>query len=391
MRGGYDLQKRRYEGAGCCVRAADVQVHAIVSATVLEAPSASRPKWRLGLTATAAALVLAGGIIFVQQMPGAERLHAGDDALNATSPQTIALYDLRPAPIVQYDGARGAGLKVSVSTGRISKVTRNALSGLGVQVPNVRGAQLEWQARPPAMGQISVKVGNQRQSPDAGVMFQATGGGEVTQLTIRAVQTVVTAQIDIATNGADLASAPELKFGGASFRNPALAFSPIQIEIPPGETMSLTFDSEQALAASTFRLGNWLDGERSTNTLPVGRAEVGQLSGSHSYPTLRPVTQGVCGSRPGALLFTHRYPQPGECHLAAEPKGDRLMATAMTVGAGKIGLALKGSGFVLKDDHARSAASWSTLVANPVLAALFAALVYAIGRPLWRLWTGRDM
>jgi len=28
---------------------------------------------------------------------------------------------------------------------------------------------------------------------------------------------------------------------------------------------------------------------------------------------------------------------------------------------------------------------------NPLIAALIAALVYAIARPVWRLWTGRDM
>src|SRR4051794_32505493 len=113
-----------------------VRPSSFVSATLLEAPSETRAKRRPAVTAAAAALVLGGGIFLVQQMPGAEKLQAGDDALSATDSRAIALYDLRAAPILQYDGAPGAGLKVDVSTGRISNVTRNSLLGLGAQVPN---------------------------------------------------------------------------------------------------------------------------------------------------------------------------------------------------------------------------------------------------------------
>jgi len=343
------------------------------------------------LTATAAALALGGGIFMIQRMPAAETLEPDDATLNATTTRTLALYDLRPAPVMQYDGALGTGLRVSVSTGRISNATRNNLFGLGFQVPNARGAHLQWQARPPANGRISVKIGNQRQSPDAGIMLQATGSGKVAELNIRAVQTVLTAQIDIASQGAQAPSAPEFRFGDVNFSDPALAFTPIQIEIPPGESMNLTFDNEQALTDSTFRLGELLETGGSATALPMGRAEVGRLGGSGAYPRLQSVIQGVCASGSGKLLFTHLYPRPGECHLAGDAKDDNLYATDLAIEPRKVVLTLEGSGFVIKDGHARPAALWATLMANPLIAALIAALVFAIGRPLWRLWTGRDM
>lgn len=362
-----------------------------MTARALKASLASTHKWRLRLTATAAALVLGVGMFLIQRMPAAETLQPGDDKLSATSTRALALYDLRAAPLMQYDGALGAGLMVSVSTGRISNATRKNLFALGFQVPNVRGAHIQWQARPPANGRISVKIGNQRQSPDAGIMLQPTGSGQVVALNVRAVQTVLTAQIDVASQGAEAVSAPEIKFGDVNFTDPALAFAPIQIEIPPGESMNLTFDNAQALSDSAFRLGELLETGGSATVLSIGRAEVGRLGGSNAYPMLRSVIQGVCASRSGKLLFTHLYPRPGECRLSAEQKDDNLFATEIAIEPRKVGLSLEGSGFVLKEGRARPAALWSTLMANPLIAALIAALVYAIGRPLWRLWTGRDM
>jgi hypothetical protein len=210
-------------------------------------------------------------------------------------------------------------------------------------------------------------------------------------LNIRAVQTVLTAQIDIVSQGGEAPAAPEFKFGDVGFSNPALAFAPIQIEIPPGESLDVTFDSEQALKDSALRPGDGLEASGNAAALPVGRAEVGELAGSNAYPRLQSVNQGVCAARSGKLLFTHAYPRPGECHLAAERKDDKLLVTGIAIEPREVGLTLAGSGFVLRDDRARSTALVPTLVANPLIAALIAVLAYAIGRPLWRLWTGRDM
>jgi hypothetical protein len=385
MRGGYVFRKhRRHRGDGGCGRSSNEPM----TASALQAPLEPGRRKSLWLTAIAAALVLGVGLLLIQRMPAAETIQSGNTKLNASGTHALVLYDLRPAPVMQYEGAPATGLRVSVSTGRISNATRKTLFDLGAQVPNVRGASLDWQGRAPANGRISVKLGNQRQSPDAGLMLQAARDGRPAELTIRAVQTVLTAQIDIVSQGSEAAPAPSLIFGDVAFSNPALAFAPIQIEIPPGESMKLTFDNDQALGDSKFRLG---DPAAAATGLPVGRAEVGQLGGSGAYPRLQGVDQGVCAARSGKLLFTHSYPRPGECHLAADAKSDRLRATEIAVEPRQVGLTLKGSGFVLADDRARPAALLPTLVANPLVAALIAVLVYAIGRPLWRLWTGRGM
>jgi hypothetical protein len=351
----------------------------------LKARLDSGQKWRLWLTVIVAALVLAAGAFLIQRMPGAERLASGDDQLEAAGPQTLALYNLRAAPVIRYDGATGAGLTVSVSTGRLPMAVRNKLFSLGVRLPNVRGAQIQWRGRPTAASRISLRIGNQRQSSDSGLMLQAT---ENAGLNIRAVQTDLTATIEVAPQAV---SAPELKFGDVVASDPALASTPIEIEIPPGESMSLTFDSNEALAGSTFTLGEPLGTAGNSAALSLGRAEVGPASRARSFPRLQSVDQGVCASRNGRLLFTHSDPAIADCRLAADQKNDRLLATGLTLQPRKVALALRGSGFVVEDGQARRAALSSALVANPLVAAVTAALIGAIGWAIWRLWMGRDM
>lgn len=358
----------------------------------LKAPLESGHKWRLRLTATAAALLLGTGIYMLQRMPGAQNLSPPDDQLTATTIRAMGLYNMRAAPVMQYDGAIDAGLRISVSTGRLSPSTRANLAALGVVLPNVKGAPIQWQARPPAGGRISVRIGNQREAADAGMTFQPKGTSlDDIELNIGAVQTVLTAQIDITSQGKAEAPSPEFKFGEASVSSPELGFSPLQIEIPPGETMNLTFDNQEALAKSSFRLGELVGNVGSATALSLGRAEVGKLFASRGVPQLHPVLQGVCGAKAGKLLFTHLYPREDECRLGKDQADDNLYATELIAEPRKATLALEGSGFVIKDGKSQPSTLFSTLTGNPLIAALLAGLVYAIARPLWRLWTGRDM
>lgn len=362
-----------------------------MTAEALKMPLEGGDKWRLRLTATAAALALGSGIYLLQRMPAAETLAVPDDSLSATTTQPMALYNLRAAPVMQYDGAVDSGLRISVSTGRLAAATRKNLSNLGIALPNVKGASIQWQARPPKGGRISVRIANQRQDPEAGLMLRPTGSGQIVELNLRAVQTVLTAQVDIATGGSTEAVSPDFKFGDASVSTPELGFVPLQIEIPPGESLNLTFDNREALADSTFRLGELLDTGGSATALSIGRAEVGRPAGSRSLPQLRSVVSGVCAARPGKLLYTHLYPRPAECRLAEDQRDDNLFATELNAEPRKVNLALEGSGFVIKNGRSRPTTLWSALMGNPLIAALIAGLVYAIARPLWRLWTGRDM
>lgn len=349
-------------------------------------PLKKRDKWRLRLIATGGAVLLAAAIFFMQSMPAAESLVDPDDVLSATSTQTLALYNLRAAPVMLYNGAIGAGLKVSVSTGRLTPATRKNLAALGVAAPNVKGGPIEWQGKPPPDGRVEFKIVNQRQSPDGGMMLQATGSGRIAEMNIRAAQTVLMVQIDLTTQQSPQVPLSELTFAGTVMNSPRLGFSPLQFEIPPGESMNLRFDNEEALADSTFRLGELLDTGGTATALQVGRAEVGRLASNRSYPRLRSVIRGVCASRPGKLLFTHLYPRPNECAV-----GDNLYANDIAIEPRKLALTLEGSGFVLKNNTARPSSFWSAFMGNPVIAAFVAALVFAVAGPVWRLWTGRNM
>jgi hypothetical protein len=362
-----------------------------MKAEAIKTPLEGGAKWRLRLTATAAALLLGFGIYMLQRMPAAETLESPDDQLSATSTQALALYNLRAAPLMQYDGAVDSGLRISVSTGRLAPATRKNLFALQVPVPNVKGAPIQWQARPPKGGRISVRIGNQHEAPDAGLMLQATGSGNIVELNIRAVRTNLTAQIDISSGGSGEAVSPEFKFADVSVSRPELSFTPLQIEVPTGESLNLTFDNQDALANSSFRLGELLGTGGSATALSLGRAEVGRPTGSRSLPQLRSAIAGICAARPGKLLYTHLYPRDEECRLATDQNNDNLFATELKAEPRKVGLTLEGSGFVIKDGHARPTTLWAALMGNPLIAALIAGLVFAIARPLWRLWTGRDM
>jgi len=352
----------------------------------------SRPRrWRLRLIATVAALLLAAVIYFIQRVPAAVTLTGDDALLEATSTQVLALHNLRAAPVLQYDGAVDAGLRMSISAGRPTPSTRNNLRALGLELPNVKGGAVQWQGRPPAGGRVSVRIANGRQSPDAGMMLQATGGANIAALSIRAVQTTLTAQIDISAQDEAVAPSAELRFAGVDLSDPGLAFAPLQFEIPPGESANLTFDSEEALGSSTFRLGELLDTGGTATALSVGRADVGRLSGTGSHPRLRSVIRGVCAAAPGKVLFTRLAPSAGDCRLGADAAEDNLFASEIGIEPRKIALALEGSGFLVTGGRARPAGFWSSLMANPLIAALVGALVFAIARPLWRLWTGREM
>jgi hypothetical protein len=348
-------------------------------------------RWRLRLIATAATLLLAAGIYFIQRLPAAISLTDEDDQeLTATRTQTLALYNLRAGQALQYDGALGAGLGVTVSTGRLTPATRTNIGLLGITLPNVKGGHIQWQGKPPPDGRISVRIKNGRQSPDAGLMLQATGSGNIFELNIRAVQTALVAQIDIAAQG-DQPPTAELRFAGSNVQSPALAFAPMQIEIPPGEYANLTFENEEALEDSSFRLGELLDTGGTATALPVGRAVFGRRAENSAYPRLRTVVRGVCAAPAGKLLFTNLTPSPDQCKVGKNLGEDNLFASEITIEPRKVSLALEGSGFLIENGRAKPAAFWSALMTNPVIAALMGGLVFAIVRPLWKLWTGRGL
>ena len=363
-----------------------------MTALAARAPLETRDRWKLRLVATGAALLLGTGIFMIQRMPSAQTLKEGDAELVATSTQTMALYNLRAAPVLQFDGALGAGLRVSVSTARPTPALRKSLTALGLQVPNVKGARLQWQARPPAEGRIAVRIRNDRQAPDAGMMLRATGSGQIPELNIRAVSTVLTVQVDVTPGDGGEVSFAELNFAELNSSDPALAFAPLQFEVPPGESLNLTFDSAAALSNSDFRLGELLESGGTATALSLGRVEAGRLAaGPQQQPRLRSVIHGVCAAPTGKLLLTHLYPRPPECTLGKVADDDDLFATNVEIEPRKVTLALEGSGFVIDNGRTRPAAFWSALMANPIIAALVGGLVFAIARPLWRLWTGRDM
>jgi len=356
-----------------------------MTAAALNPPSETRSKWIHRIIASLAALLLAALIYAVQRLPSADSL-PDDHQLRASTIQTLALYNLRAGPVLQYDGALGAGLRVSVSTGGLTPETRQSLAALGAQLPNVKATHVQWQGRPAADGRITVRVGNARQSPEAGLMLQATGTGQTPEISLRAVQTGLTLEIDVASQNSAEGSSAEMKFGDSEIADPALAFVPVHIDVPPGEYVNFTFDNPQAEADASFRFGALLGTGGGATALSVGGAEVGRFAGTSSYPHLDRITESLCGAPPGKILFTHLTPRREDCRLGDDASDDNLFATKLDVKPDKLFLNLEGSGFTTANGHTQPAPLFSTITGNPVIAALMAALIAAVVRSLWRLW-----
>ena len=364
---------------------------------VLKARGARVPlrgaRWRHRLIVLVAALFFAGIVSFLQLMPGADNLSKENQSAAATKIYTAALYNLRPTSVLQLDGDFGSGLKATLSIGRPSATTRTNLAALGFDLPEVKGARARWIGVPPKDGRIEVKIANERQSPEAGIMLQATGSEHVPELNIRAVETALTVDIAIASQSGQPAGTAELSFGGKDFNDSSLGFVPLEFEVPAGEWLNLTFDNEAALAASSFSLGERLDTGGTGSVLPIGRVEVGRLAPDTTNPRLTDVEWRVCAAPAGKLLFTRLSPAATDCRLAADPKtqNDNLYATDIQVAPNSVNLEVEGSGFILKDGRQQPAEILKALQANPLIAAAITAAAAALIRSLWKLWVGRNL
>jgi hypothetical protein len=336
---------------------------------------AARRDRSLRVVAALAALLFAVVAYLLFALPAAEPVKAPADRLTASAPSALALYNLRAAAVMDYAGAPGAGLQIAVSTARLSPATRNALFARRIPVPNVKGAPFEWAAAPGES--LHVRFGNQRQDAVAGILFEPVPGGDKPQLRIRAIDTNLTAEI----SGASSAQA---KFGEVSFADPATPGAPMQVEVPTGETLTLTFDSAEAMQRARLIPGETLDRGR-TPALSVGRVEIGQPSAANSLPRLTSVAEQLCGADRGKLLLRRSAPVPWDCRLARDEGHDRLAATEFTLAPGSVGVTLRGYAFSGLGGGPSLDGAWSRLAGNPAIAAVLAVLAGAVVWPVWRL------
>lgn len=354
-------------------------------AAVGTGPVESTGHWMLRAFAALAALLLIAVVVCLERLPSASTLTGSERRLEATNGQAIALYNLRSAPLLRYEGALGAPLRVEVSTARLATLTRSAVAQADLPVPNVKGGALSWRGVPPSDGRVSVEIRNGRQAPDAGIIIEQPGSGTM-ELGIRAAQTNLLAELAIVPADQSAPGA-ELRFADVDLNHPSLATTRIAFEVPPGEAISLHFANEERLTASTFRLGEPAEAAGSPRALAIGRAEVGRPADANAFPRLSMVKSGLCAARAGDVLLAD--PVPADCELGTERGRDRLFATAIDFEPGRAALTLAGSGFVIANARARPAASWAEMIRNPLVAAVIAVLVLAAVWPLWRLWRGK--
>jgi hypothetical protein len=334
------------------------------------------------LVAVAAFLLAALLLYFIDNIPAASTL---DDtkAWTAGRSSELIVYGPPRAQIFEFNGAPGAGLDVRASAVRLSDDSLTALDQAGVPRPTAKGVALSWLGRTDPSGKINLTVENVRASPDAGLSLVATGNANIPQLRLTPIQTALT--ITVSAPAGDSMSVPPigLKIGDTAVPQPIATMMPVRFELPPGESVFLTFPSEAAMRDASFRLGLPASTDELASDLPIDRFEIGPRRSDPAGTGLTRVEQGACAAPAGRFLLTRLAPRRSDCG------GDAKLAVEdLQVAPSQLAVKVSGSGFVVKDGK-QVAAGLMTKIANNKLVAALLALFYAtLAGWVWKSLTG---
>jgi hypothetical protein len=337
------------------------------------------------LIAVAAFVVAALLLYFIDNIPAASTL---DESKAWTAGRSSELIVFGPprAQIFEFNGAPGAGLDVRASTVRLSEDSLAALDQAGAPRPTAKGVALSWLGRTDPSGKINLTVENLRASPDAGLSLVATGNANIPQLRLTPIQTALT--ITVSAPAGDSASVPpiELKIGDKAVPQPIATMMPVRFELPPGESVFLTFPSEAAMRDASFRLGLPASAEELASDLPIDRFEIGPRRTDPTGVRLRKVEQGVCAASAGHFLWTRLTPRLSDC--GGDDKDDKLAIEDLQVAPSQLAMKVSGAGFVTKDGKPVVAGLLTKIANNKLVAALLALFYAALARWVWKSLTG---
>jgi hypothetical protein len=336
------------------------------------------------IVAVAAFVIAALLLYFIDNIPAASTLDESK-ALAAGRSSELIVYGPPQAQIFEFNGAPGAGLDVRASTVRLSEDSLAALDQAGVPRPTAKGVALSWLGRTDPLGKVNLTVENMRASPEAGLSLIATGNANIPQLRLTPIQTALT--ITVSAPAGDSTSVPpiELKIGDKAVPQPMATMMPVRFELPPGESVFLTFPSEAAMRDASFRLGLPASADELASDLPIDRFEIGPRRADPATAGLARVDQGACAAPAGHFLFTRLTPRRSDCG-----GGVKLAVEDLQVAPSQLAVKVSGSGFVTKDGRPVPAGLMTKIANNKLVAALLALSYAALAGWVWKSLTGSD-
>ncbi len=339
------------------------------------------PVWRKAIAI--GAFVLAVLLLYYfDNLPSA--IDVGDHPpWKAARSDELIIYGLPKAQIFEFNGAPGAGLDVRATTVRLAPESLAALSDEGVPTPATKGTSLSWLGRSDPSGKVNLTVSNERASPEAGLSLVATGNANIPQLRLTPIETALTITLAAATGDSDSVPPINLKIGDQAIPQPLATMMPVRIELPPGESIFLTFSSAAAMNDATFRLGIPASADELASDLPIRRFEIGPRRADPAVANLKTVEQGVCASDPGDILFWRLTPRRQDCG-----RSGKLAVEDLQVSPTNVAIAVSGSGFAVEDGKTVTAGLMTKIANNKLIAALLGIVYATLAGWVWKALTG---
>ena len=324
--------------------------------------------------AVAAFLFAAWLLYYLDQLPSAVEI-SPDTTYSASHLDELRLLGLPKGQVLEFNGAEGRGLDVRSDQVRLAPETLSTLQSSGMPLPTTKGTRLTWLGRPDAGGKISLGIANQRAGHEAGIALQFTGGGGIPQLDIRPIDTALSINLAVVSGDSGITPPITFKVGDAQVPQPLATMIPVQLELPPGETIRLRFPSAEAMKGTYFRLGVPQDSDTLASNLPIDRLEIGSAK-------RWTVSDGACGATAGRFLMSNLRPAAEDCG-----KDGDLAVEKLDVGS-ELKVNLSGSGFFIENQKLKAAGLWTSISNNKVIAAFLAIACMALARWVWNALFG---
>ena len=334
-----------------------------------------RQKILAGAVFAVAAVVLT----FVDRLPSAGSVD--ERTFTAGHTEALVLYGLPQGPVMNFDGALGSGLDLRIAQARPEAAMLASLEQGGVPPPATKAVALTWLGATDPAGRISLTIANERSDPRAGIALASTGSIATPQLRITAIETMLKVEAQAVAGDSPTAPPAVLKLDDKAVPQPWASLVPVHFEVPPGQSLLLTFPNAEAVDQAAFRLGTpGEDGELASH-LPVLRFAIGRRQAGS--PQLTRADRGVCAARQGKMLMLRLEPRPESCSAEGA-----LAIESLEVKAARLGIGISGNGFERKNGKTVAAGVVSAIGNNKIVAALLAIAYATLAGWVWKTITG---
>jgi len=305
----------------------------------------SLPRW-LEITLWALATIVCARLIYLPQA----RPLGSDDLLSAPAGQWLVLDGVAKDAAITISVPLAGDARFSAARAALDVESRTYLASIGVSVPQLEGP-LRWAASGTDGEAATLVATVSAISPVNRLALASAPGGAGLRLRADGGHVGISVRIETAGTARGLLEVPGS--GGSSAYGPG---RPITFDLSSGQEAELGF-------ATTQPVQLWLQGDGMDAPLAVTQAEI-EAGGA--------ILTRICGGRAGAIMVGSAFFQ-----LRARPipsgrlcRSGNLMISALSLGQGALTASPSGSAYVPGE-----LAAWTTLMKNPALAGLLAAII----------------